>query len=210
MYAANFLRADTSLSYETIFWGRFTYAEYIADANEEPPDLVHNSVPDPSEHSEASRCYSSFNCVEEDEQKEEVNSSDRLGKASVIEDSMRKFCKDRSYAMFKSEIGVKFESFEEGYQFYNMYSWVTGFSIKCGDNYMNGRRVRTMQEYKCQREGFTKTAKMSTTRCGCKAMVRLAMTDSVNSSSWYVRAFVEEHNHDLVDSCGEKKIVVLS
>ena len=48
---------------------------------------------------------------------------------------------------------------------------------------------------------------MSTTICGYKAIAWLAMTDSVNSSSWYVKAFVEDHNHDMVDSCGEKKLL---
>jgi hypothetical protein len=54
--------------------------------------------------------------------------------------------------MFKPELGMEFSSSEEAFQFYNMYSWVAGFSIRLGDNYINKKGQRTMQEYKCQRE----------------------------------------------------------
>jgi hypothetical protein len=54
--------------------------------------------------------------------------------------------------MFKPELGMEFSSIEEAFQFFNMYSWVAGFSIRLGDNYVNKKGVRTMQEYKCQRE----------------------------------------------------------
>jgi hypothetical protein len=33
-------------------------------------------------------------------------------------------------------------------------------------------------------------------------MIRLAICDD---STWYVKAFIGEHNHQLVESCGEKK-----
>jgi hypothetical protein len=45
--------------------------------------------------------------------------------------------------------------------------------------------------------------KNSTTRCGCKAMMRVATNDSCK---WYVKKFIAEHNHDTVESCGERKV----
>ena len=39
----------------------------------------------------------------------------------------------------------------EAYDFYNTYSWVLGFSIRNGDNFLNVKDIQTMQEYKCQR-----------------------------------------------------------
>jgi hypothetical protein len=51
-------------------------------------------------------------------------------------------------------------------------------------------------------QGVEKGAKISTTRCGCKAMIRLAISDD---STWYIKAFIGDHNHHLVESCGEKK-----
>jgi hypothetical protein len=65
---------------------------------------------------------------------------------------VRKYCEDKSYDMFKPEVGMRFDTCEDAYKFYNMYSWVLGFSIRCGDNYTNTKKIRTNQEYKCQRE----------------------------------------------------------
>lgn len=76
----------------------------------------------------------------------------RLLISNTIEDSVRRYCEDKSTDMFKPEIGMTFTSCEDAYKFYNMYSWVLGFSIRCGDNYTNTKGVRTVQEYKCQRE----------------------------------------------------------
>lgn len=51
-------------------------------------------------------------------------------------------------------------------------------------------------------QGSDRDTKMSTTRCGCKAMIRLSRSDD---STWYVKAFIAEHNHILIEGCGEKK-----
>ena len=53
--------------------------------------------------------------------------------------------------MFKPELGMSFSSAAEGYQFYNLYSWVLGFSIRNGDSYQKKGGERTMQEFNCQR-----------------------------------------------------------
>lgn len=47
-----------------------------------------------------------------------------------------------------------------------------------------------------------KNTKYATTRCGCKATLRLHLNEN---SKWYVKVFREEHNHALVESCSEKK-----
>ncbi|XP_051189963.2 protein FAR1-RELATED SEQUENCE 5-like [Lolium perenne] len=115
---------------------------------------------------------------------------------------MRKYCEDKKNVMFEPEVGMQFSSTEEAFQFYNMYSWVLGFSIRLGDNYTPKTKQRTMQEYLCQRQGNGDETKNSTTRCGCKAMMRVATNDSCK---WSVKKFIAEHNHDMVESCGEKK-----
>jgi hypothetical protein len=51
-------------------------------------------------------------------------------------------------------------------------------------------------------QGFDKATKISSTRCGCKAMMRVLMNDS---GKLYVKKFVSDHNHEMVESCGEKK-----
>jgi hypothetical protein len=40
-------------------------------------------------------------------------------------------------------------------------------------------------------QGVEKGAKISTTRCGCKAMIRLAISDD---STWYIKAFIGDHD----------------
>uniref|UniRef100_A0ACD6A859 Uncharacterized protein n=1 Tax=Avena sativa TaxID=4498 RepID=A0ACD6A859_AVESA len=59
-----------------------------------------------------------------------------------------------------------------------------------------------MQELVCQRSGVNRSTKQSTTRCDCKARIKICHNDQLK---WYVRSFSETHNHDLVESCGEKK-----
>jgi hypothetical protein len=87
----------------------------------------------------------------------------RENNVGPIEESMRKYCEDKKTVMFKPEVGMEFYSSEEAYQFYNMYSWVAGFSIRLGDNYTNKKKQRTMQEYLCQRQVHVKPTYLSYT-----------------------------------------------
>uniref|UniRef100_A0A8R7Q999 FAR1 domain-containing protein n=1 Tax=Triticum urartu TaxID=4572 RepID=A0A8R7Q999_TRIUA len=93
--------------------------------------------------------------------------------------------------MFKPYVGMKFGSLAEAYDFYNIYSWVLGFSIRNGDNFVNVKDIQTMQEYKFQRSGINKNTIRSTTRCGCKAELRVYLNDC---GEWYVKSFKQEHN----------------
>ncbi|XP_071674554.1 protein FAR1-RELATED SEQUENCE 6-like [Lolium perenne] len=110
--------------------------------------------------------------------------SEREYHGGTIEESMRKYCEDKKRVMFEPEIGMEFSSTEEAFQYYNMYSWVTGFSIRLGDNYTTKTKQRTMQEYLCRRQGNGDETKHSTTRCGCKAMMRVSTN---GSCKWYVK-----------------------
>lgn len=84
-----------------------------------------------------SRCYSSFSKSDVQPADDDVSSADSIVKRTGhIEDSLREFCQDRSKQLFKPNIGLEFESSDEAYQYYNMYSWVMGFSIRCGDNFI--------------------------------------------------------------------------
>ncbi|KAK1660878.1 hypothetical protein QYE76_049037 [Lolium multiflorum] len=60
----------------------------------------------------------------------------------LIEESMRKYCEDKKRVMFEPEVGMEFSSTEEAFQYYNMYSWVIGFSIRLGDNYTTKSKQR--------------------------------------------------------------------
>lgn len=71
---------------------------------------------------------------------------------NLMEQSIRAYSKDKTVTLFKPEVGMIFGSASEGYQFYNLYSWVLGFSIRSDDSYTNTKGERTMQEFRCQRE----------------------------------------------------------
>ena len=91
-------------------------------------------------------------------QTEESDSNERYmegGPVGAVEHGIRSFCEDTSVQMLRPVVGMKFSSKAEAYDFYNTYSWVLGFSIRNGDNYITIRtRVQTMQEFTCQRAGF--------------------------------------------------------
>ncbi|KAM0841051.1 hypothetical protein ACQ4PT_059269 [Festuca glaucescens] len=135
-----------------------------------------------------SRTFSNFQLAE-DGGAVDVTSHAREFHGGLIEESMRKYCEDKQTVMFEPELGMEFSSTEEAFQFYNMYSWVSGFSIRLGDNYTTKSKQRTMQEYLCQRQGNGDETKNSTTRCGCKAMMRVATNESSNFK-WAFEEFV--------------------
>ncbi|XP_047090641.1 uncharacterized protein LOC124702539 [Lolium rigidum] len=90
--------------------------------------------------SNTSRCFSSFNQSDAESAPQEVSSAKNDNLSETIEASVRKYCEDKSYDMFKPEIGMRFDTCEDAYKFYNMYSWVLGFIIRCGDNYTNTKK----------------------------------------------------------------------
>ncbi|XP_048548424.1 uncharacterized protein LOC125527953 isoform X2 [Triticum urartu] len=118
-------------------------------------------------------------------QNEESDSNERYlegGQVGAVEHGIRSFCEDTSVQMLKTIVGMKFSSKAEAYDFYNTYSWVLGFSIRNGDNYINCNGVQTMQELICQRAGITKNTKYATTRCGCKATLRVHLNENSECS----------------------------
>uniref|UniRef100_A0A0A9DKB0 SWIM-type domain-containing protein n=1 Tax=Arundo donax TaxID=35708 RepID=A0A0A9DKB0_ARUDO len=108
--------------------------------------------------------------------------------------------------MFLPSVGQTFPSINDAYQFYNLYSWEFGFSIRCcksNDRSVNGTKQRIMQEWSCQRGGQPKKGTVhSTTMCGCPARLRVIRN---SKGEYYVSIFVADHNHELVESCGEKR-----
>ncbi|TVU16119.1 hypothetical protein EJB05_39670, partial [Eragrostis curvula] len=111
--------------------------------------------------------------------------------------------------LFLPKVGMTFLSLGDAYQFYNLYSWELGFSIRLGTNankssYVtsDGEKMKNMQEYRCRRAGKPGRNVQSTTRCGCKARLRLLRN---KNNEWYVKNFDPDHNHPLVSSCAEKR-----
>uniref|UniRef100_A0A8R7QUP6 Protein FAR1-RELATED SEQUENCE n=1 Tax=Triticum urartu TaxID=4572 RepID=A0A8R7QUP6_TRIUA len=65
---------------------------------------------------------------------------------SSLEKAMRNFADKKSGTVHKPEISEEFDSLDEAYNFYNLYSWETGFGIKygqCRRNVDKCKRSRT-------------------------------------------------------------------
>ncbi|CAL4934499.1 unnamed protein product [Urochloa decumbens] len=104
--------------------------------------------------------------------------------------------------IFEPEIGKLFDSTEEAFEYYNMYSWEVGFGIRFGRCRENKSGKRTMQDIVCACEGAGGSNDARTVRCQCKAMVRLLRQAD---DSWAVSRFVSQHTHPLARSDGERR-----
>uniref|UniRef100_A0A0A9C2J3 WRKY domain-containing protein n=1 Tax=Arundo donax TaxID=35708 RepID=A0A0A9C2J3_ARUDO len=129
----------------------------------------------------------------------------------AVEEAMRSGTDSRKSHMFEPTVGQAFPAFEDAFQFYNLYSWEAGFSIRTNKNQdgaldpVTGQRWCNMQEWTCQRvENPKKTTKHSTTMCGCPARLRVLRN---KDGEYYMKTFVAEHNHELVKSLEEKRLL---
>ena len=52
--------------------------------------------------------------------------------------------------VFVPSVGTIFDSKDEAYDFYNMFSWECGFGIRYGKSSTNSKKYRTMQDIVCQ------------------------------------------------------------
>ncbi|XP_068666217.1 protein FAR1-RELATED SEQUENCE 4-like isoform X2 [Aristolochia californica] len=113
----------------------------------------------------------------------------------------------RESAMIKGDttnsepcVGMKFESEETAYVFYNEYARRVGFGI----SRKSSRRSRTNRafiagQYVCSRHGFRRPNKKANnprplTRIGCQAMMKIKRMEP---GKWVILEFVKEHNHEL-------------
>lgn len=68
----------------------------------------------------------------------------------AIEIAMRTSAQRRDKHVFEPVLGMVFDSREEAFEFYNMYSWEVGFGI-IYDRFRELNNNRTMQEIRCQK-----------------------------------------------------------
>ncbi|XP_073354513.1 protein FAR1-RELATED SEQUENCE 5-like [Aegilops tauschii subsp. strangulata] len=104
--------------------------------------------------------------------------------------------------VFVPSVGTIFDSKDEAYDFYNMFSWECGFGMRYGKSSTNNKNYRTMQDIVRQCAGKEERPNTTTCRTGCEARIRLHRTDD---HGWYVTVFINKHNHPLSVKCGEKK-----
>lgn len=119
-----------------------------------------------------------------------------------IEIALRNAANRKTKYIFEPLLGITFDSENEGYDFYNMYSWEVGFGIKKDSLVRNRKDYQTMREFRCLCSGNDDRCKYKTKKTGCKAMLRLLRSAD---DGWYISCHRAEHNHPLTESCGEKQ-----
>ncbi|KAH6779303.1 hypothetical protein C2S52_010540 [Perilla frutescens var. hirtella] len=116
-------------------------------------------------------------------------------------------CGDDSLSMKlerRFRVGSTLESLDQVYLLYCEYGRCRGFSVRKGDQtYFLGTNELRMKEYVCSCEGQhddkrskgrLAVYKKQTTRCGCKASIRIVRD---MGSPWKVYRFIKEHNHEM-------------
>ncbi|XP_020253824.1 protein FAR1-RELATED SEQUENCE 5-like [Asparagus officinalis] len=110
----------------------------------------------------------------------------------------------------KPLLGMKFNSHEEAYNYYNSYALLMGFGIrKSSVNYSRKTREVVDRKFVCDKEGYKpNSGKIEIplrreTRVGCKAMMRVKLLED---KSWEVTGFVEEHTNHVLSSPDKAKM----
>lgn len=94
-------------------------------------------------------------------------------------------------------VGLEFDSFDQAYDFYNMYGKEQGFGIRVSNSWCRSKRKeRYRAKLSCSSAGFKKKSEANNprpeTRTGCPAMIVIRLMDS---DRWRVIEVQLEHNH---------------
>ncbi|XBI20861.1 hypothetical protein VPH35_062073 [Triticum aestivum] len=120
---------------------------------------------------------------------------------TALELSIRAFAEKGEGHVVSPKIGTEFDSLDEAYEFYNVYSWEIGFGIRLAKSRLNVERTRCMQEIVCACAGSPLKENSRSSRCGCSAMIRLLRS---KDGGWYISEHKAGHNHPLSITCGQK------
>ncbi|KAH0852485.1 hypothetical protein HID58_093987 [Brassica napus] len=96
-------------------------------------------------------------------------------------------------------VGMEFESYDDGYNYYNCYANEVGFRVRVKNSWF---KRRSKEKYGavlcCSSQGFKRVNDANRvrkeTRTGCPAMVRMRQVDS---KRWRVLEVTLDHNHSL-------------
>jgi hypothetical protein len=72
-----------------------------------------------------------------------------VGRVTALEASLRGFAARQTDVIVNPTMGTVFDSLAEAYEFYNIYSWESGFGIRYGKSRHNVRGSKCMQEIVC-------------------------------------------------------------
>uniref|UniRef100_A0A7N0T8Y6 Protein FAR1-RELATED SEQUENCE n=1 Tax=Kalanchoe fedtschenkoi TaxID=63787 RepID=A0A7N0T8Y6_KALFE len=94
-------------------------------------------------------------------------------------------------------VGLEFDSFDEAYDFYNLYARQQGFGIRVGNSWFRSKqKERYRAKFSCSNAGFKRKSVAShprpETRTGCPAMVIIRLVDC---KRWRIIEVELQHNH---------------
>ncbi|KAJ8751776.1 hypothetical protein K2173_025962 [Erythroxylum novogranatense] len=94
-------------------------------------------------------------------------------------------------------VGLEFNSFDEAYNFYNIYAKQQGFGVRVSNSWFRSKRKeRYRAKLSCSSAGFKKKSEANNprpeTRTGCPAMIVIRLVDS---KRWRIVEVELEHNH---------------
>ncbi|KDP33573.1 hypothetical protein JCGZ_07144 [Jatropha curcas] len=94
-------------------------------------------------------------------------------------------------------VGLEFDSFDEAYDFYNVYAKEQGFGIRVSNSWFRSKRKeRYRAKLSCSSAGFKKKSEANNprpeTRTGCPAMIVIRLVDS---KRWRIVEVELAHNH---------------
>ncbi|KAM0894146.1 hypothetical protein ACQ4PT_024649 [Festuca glaucescens] len=95
----------------------------------------------------------------------------------AVERALREAANRGERCIFEPKIGQVFQSLEEGYEFFNMYSWEVGFGVRYGRSRINNSRMKTRQDIVCSCEGRDKSDISRSSRCECPCKMSLLRSD---------------------------------
>ncbi|KAM0908604.1 hypothetical protein ACQ4PT_015355 [Festuca glaucescens] len=188
----------------------------MADAAPPPSSVRLTFFSSSSRHGAVSLHPSLIACAVADVPLTSTNSTLRTSTASVYDSGTKKPPSqmnmdgqgpgDEESEEYRLVVSKTFRSEDEGYEFYNEYAKVKGFSIRKEEvKYLPGTHTRFRRLYTCFKEGYRTLANFekpepkktpkALTRCGCRA--RLEIELSAATGEWFVKNFEDKHNHPL-------------
>lgn len=119
----------------------------------------------------------------------------------ALEVAVRNYADRKTGEVVYPAIGMQFDSLDEAYNFYNLYSWEVGFGVRLSKCRLTVHRKKCMQEIVCSCAGKPMRDNNRSARCGCLAMIRVLR---LGDNGWYICEHRDTHNHPLSSTCGEK------
>ncbi|XP_027348287.1 protein FAR1-RELATED SEQUENCE 6-like [Abrus precatorius] len=120
------------------------------------------------------------------------------GNSSVADHDLESFNSQPKYAS-PPTVGLEFDSFDEVYNFYNIYAKEQGFGIRVSNSWFRSKKKeRYRAKLSCSSAGFKKRSEANNprpeTRTGCPAMIVIRM---VESKRWRIVQVELQHNHQV-------------